>query len=308
MDPDAQGIADLVYHAIQRATQTTDRALQQAEHRIGMSDLGHCREYARRMITQEPFTDERDKTAAFLGTVIGIGTESALAVEHPDWLFQTEVVTTLPSGLAILGHPDIIDPKANRLIDLKTKDGLELARREGPTGQQQFQRHGYALGAVQAGLLDPEGLTVANVYIDRSGAETVPHVDVEPWQPDIGEQIDDWLEDVLYAVKTGEQASRDKPRDWCERWCEFYTGCRLGDTDVTGVIEDEHAIAAIDMYLEGMGMERDGKRLKDQAKSALVGVAGSTGSHILRWVDIGPSEIPATTRRGYSKIDLRKAP
>lgn len=301
----ADRIADLWVEAIQEATTSTERALQQADFRLGMSDLGHCHEYARRMIKQEPFSDERDKTAAFLGSVIGEGVESALHRKHPDWLFQQEIVTTLPSGLRIPGHPDVIDPTTPLVADNKTKDGFEVIKKMGHTQQQRFQKHGYAAGCIQAGLVPEEGLMVANVYIDRSGSEIRPYVIAEPYDPGVLEEIDAWIEDVLYAVRNDEESSRDMPRDWCERFCEYFSSCRLYDTDVTGLLEAPDVLSAIEVYEEGKALEKEGKKKKDQAKTVLEGVVGHTPTHTLRWIEIGATTIPETHRAGYARLDLR---
>lgn len=303
----AESLALLVNRAIQTASNSTDRSEQQQSYVLGMSDLGHCREYARRMIEQIPFTDERDKTPAFIGSILGGAIEAAIARVDPNsgWVFQDEVITTLPSGVRIMGHPDMYNQHV--VGDLKSKDGTEVARKMDPTQQQYFQKHGYGLGLVQAGKCDPDGLMVANIYYDRSGKEPIPYVHVEPWDPDIGHRIDMWLEDVFYAVRTNTEAERDMPRDWCERFCEHYSGCRLFDTDVTGLIQAPDTLAAIALYEEGRDLERDGKRKKEQARDALLDVqSGSTGTHFIRWTDVAPTEVAGFTRAGHRKLDVRK--
>lgn len=304
-DGTADELADLFEQAIQHAAGNTARSAQQQDFRLGMSDLGHCREYARRMIVQEPYTDVRDKSAAFIGSVLGEAVEHALISLHPDagWVRQDEVVTTLPSGTQIVGHPDLY--KRDLVVDLKSKDGFEVVKRMGSTQQQHFQKHGYALGLVQEGKVDPAGLVVANVYIDRSGKQPRPHVVAEPWDDQIGDKIDLWLEDVFYAVMHQEEAERDMPRDWCERWCEYFTGCRLYDTDVTGLLTAPDVLAAVQTYEEGKRLEREGARLKAEAKPHLEGVAGSTGTHMVRWTQIEAATIAASTRAAYKRLDIR---
>lgn len=302
---DSDGLSALFYDAAQKASNSTERSQQAAEHYLGVSDIGHCREYARRTIIQEPYSDERDKTAAFIGTILGAGYEAALRAEHPDWLFQHEVLVSLPSGTKVMGHPDVVATDIDVLIDLKSKDGLEVVKKEGPTTQQWFQTHGYASACIEQGLLT-ENCQVALVYYDRSGATPEPHTVMAPYDPDVLVQMDMWLEDVFYAVRQGEEAARDKPRDWCERWCERYSACRLYDTDVTGLLEATDTLAAIATYAEGHELERTGKRMKDESKAVLRGVSGHSATHTVRWVEIGPTEIAATTRAGYSRLDLRK--
>lgn len=88
--------------------------------------------------------------------------------------------------------------------------------------------------------------------------------------------------------------------------CAFYTECRGGLTpDVEGLIEDEPTLTAIDMYNQGKAMERDGKKLADQAKKQLVGIQGSTGDLIVYWTHVGEATLPASTRRGYDRLNIR---
>jgi hypothetical protein len=64
-------------------------------------------------------------------------------------------------------------------------------------------------------------------------------------------------------------------------------------------------IASIDMYREGLKLERQAKRLKDQAKAGLTGVSGSTGKFTLRWVHVNESEVHFT-RNAYERLDIRE--
>ena len=95
------------------------------------------------------------------------------------------------------------------------------------------------------------------------------------------------------------------PRDWCYSFCPFATSCRGGDTDVTGLIEDEQIVTAIDLYKDALNREKIAKKDKEDAKAELLGTAGRTKDWVLRWVHIGESEIKAGTRRAYDKIDIR---
>jgi hypothetical protein len=94
----------------------------------------------------------------------------------------------------------------------------------------------------------------------------------------------------------------------CEKICEFFTACRgsLPDSHDPALIEDPDLISAVEMYVEGGELEKTAKRLKDEAKAMLVGVNGSTKTHQVRWTEVGPSEVKASYRDGYTKIDIRK--
>src|SRR5690349_373017 len=82
--------ADAYYEAIQNAANGTARSAQAQDHRMGVSNLGHCRQYAKLLIEQTPFSDTRDKTAAFFGTVAGDAIEAQLFKDHPEWLIEDE--------------------------------------------------------------------------------------------------------------------------------------------------------------------------------------------------------------------------
>lgn len=275
----------------------------------------NCREYARRMVKQMPFTDVRDKTAAFLGTVIGDAVERALAERHPGWVFQPELTFTLPSGGEILGHADIVIPWEARteefpqaVIDIKTRAELDSIRRYGASQQQAFQKAMYCSAAIDAGYLNPEEpIIVANMWIDRSGVEVTPYVLAEEYDPNTLLAVDAWVEDVKYAVIHDEEASRDKSREWCWSYCEHATGCRGNDTDAEGLIDDPEALAAVETYVEAGDLEREAKRMKNSAKIALRGVNGSTGSHTVRWVSIGETSYEVH-REASVRLDVRPVP
>jgi hypothetical protein len=83
--------AQAFYDAIQNASNGTERSKQQQDMFIGVSTLGHCKQYAALMMKQTPFSDERDKTAAFFGTVAGDAIEAQLKKDHPEWLIQEKL-------------------------------------------------------------------------------------------------------------------------------------------------------------------------------------------------------------------------
>jgi hypothetical protein len=205
----------------------------------------------------------------------------------------------------VQGHPDLIVD--NLVIDVKTARGLDIARRKGPSRQQQYQRHCYALGAWTAGLLKADSLDdvkVANVFIDRAAEQREFHVHMEPYNPQIVEEAAWWLDDVIYAYVNNEEARKEPPRELCEKACGFYATCRALDTDVEGLL-GEDAKVAVGLYNEGTALEREAKRLKIQAKAHLDGVTGSTGEYSVRWVHVNESEV-AFTRDAYERLDIRK--
>lgn len=347
MDDFDQASADEVYESIQDASNGTERSAQQQAFRLGASNIGHCQQAAVYMIKQTPPTDVRDKSAAFFGTVAGEAIEKQMKRRHPDWLFQQDLEFTIPSGGSLGSHPDIIRPadacvdveefEANAAArreaearieageegvvvpekvyvqgvdDLKSKDKLDVIRKYGPSKQQVFQLTIYASAAIDAGLLDPtKPIRLADVYFDRSGAQHEAYTFGWWYDPAVLLEIDDWIHDLKYATVNNSEASKDKPREWCWNWCEYATLCRGNDTDVEGLIEDPEILSAVDLYASGLDMERTGGKMKDIAKLSIpANLSGSTGTHNVRWVEIGPTVIKESTRAGYRKLSITPVP
>lgn len=289
------------------------RSMQADEGRLGPSDIGFCRQKAALMVKGIDATDSPPKWSAAVGTAIHNYVEAAIKKMFPDWILGSidnlTVTATLPSGAAISGHPDIVIPSTNTVLDIKTVDGFAWIKREGTSQNHKFQRHLYALGCLQAGLFDTsKPVYVGNAYFDRSGKEPEPLVIVEELDPMLTDQIDAWVTDVIYAVKNGEDASRDIPAAVCERICGHFTACRgaLENHDGGELIEDPELLAAVDMYTEARNMEKTAKQMKDEASSRLHGINGSTGSWQVRWVEVQPSRVESFEKQGYSRLDIRK--
>lgn len=287
----------------------TPRSQLSAQHQLGISDLGECHEAARLMLTEAEFTDDPDTWEAFVGTWVGAGVEQAVGKYHPNVQLGMEVKLTLPSGHVFTGHPDLVF--ARGVLDIKTTDGLTVPKKSGPSLQQQFQRHGYAAALVQAGEL-PEDCWVGNAWFDRSGRTARPHVDVEQYDPAWVDRIDEWVSDVVYAVRNDEEAMKDKPLEWCAACCPFYTGCRgedaLRNRETQGLIDDPITLSTIEAFLDARERKRAADKELDDCRRALADVAGYTGTHSIRWVNVGESDIPGFTRAAYSKLDVRKIP
>src|SRR5215475_9336423 len=237
MTDQERDLADQVYEAIQASATTSERSQQQAEFRLGISDLGFCSEKVRRMVAGIP-EPPTDKLPAFLGTAIGDHVERACLRVWPHAIRQATVRIIIQGEVnryTLTGHPDLVLPHGV-LIDCKTAHGLTVVQRTGPTQQQQFQRHLYALGAHQGHLFDEglelEEVQVANIWIDRSAGERRLHCHMEPYSPGVVAQAGFWIDDVVYAHLHGEEARKEPPREVCARVCGHYQDCRALDTDV----------------------------------------------------------------------------
>lgn len=303
--PDQVALA--VRQAIRAHTMGSTRSQQSAAKLIGISEIGGCRAYLARMILQLPFDEMDDiKWAAFCGTALGERLEMAVRETVPGVFTQVPLTATLPSGLKISGSADIV--KAGQGIwDFKSVNGLEMIRRNGPSFQQQAQANTYLLAAIQAGLVPEDGCWYL-VYVDRSGADDMPHVVAHTYDPDVTAIVSQRLEDVMYAVlRDLDSAQRDMPHDWCMKVCPFYSNCRGRDEhQVQGLIEAEEHRQAVKDYQEGKRLEKAGKALADEAKEMLLGVSGSTGETEVSWTVVPETTIPTYERSAYTRMTLRK--
>jgi len=315
MDDDEKQIAAALYGAMQDMSNYSARSLQAQAFQVGVSDLGFCSERTRRMLDQQ-VPEDTDMLAAWLGTAIGDHAEQAAIRLWPHGVRQSEVSVTLhgESGrdYVLTGHPDFILPDEGIVIDFKTDYGLGTVKRTGPSRQQQFQRNMYAKAAWQMGMfplaLRLQDIRVANVWIDRAGIDKELHVDMKPYDESIVEEATQWLDDMVYAYINGEEARKEPPREMCAVVCGFYRVCRAYDTDVEGLLTDTVALTGVQMYQEGLALEKQGKKLKDEAKQHLRGITGSTGEYMVRWTHINETVVPESHRAAYDKLDVRPIP
>lgn len=306
-------LANIISDALNDYENRSPRSQQATDGILGPSDIGFCRQKAVLVTRQVAPTDKTNKWPAMVGTALHNYIEFALAKTYPDWLFgsidHTRVTATLPSGAQISGHPDIVIPDRNTVLDIKTVDGFEWVKRNGVSDSHKYQRHLYALGCIQSGIFDEDKpVYVGNLYFDRSGKEQIPILHIEQFDSELSYEIDQWIQDVIYAVKTGEDSARDVAPAVCERICEFYTACRgnLPVGDGGDLIEDGLTLSAIEMYVEGRDLENQGKRMKKEASYALSGINGIGNGYQVRWTTINASKIDSYERPESIRLDVRK--
>lgn len=260
---------------------------------------------------------------------------------HPDIAIPARSGVTeeeaLANAAARLLDPDLPRVHVQGVWDLKSKDKLSVIKKYGPSRQQVFQLTGYAKALTETLLLmdpatgevtaDPEigvpmqdedgnetgemvldatsPIWLTDVYFDRSGAEQESYSFGWWYDENVLTEIDDWIHDLKYATVTGEEGSKDKPREWCWSYCEYATLCRGDDTDVEGLIEDAEVLAAVDLYGEGLAMEKEGTKKKAHAKLSIPEqLSGSTGTHNVRWIEINGTD----TRAGHRKLSITPVP
>lgn len=248
---------------------------------------------------------------AFHGTWLGEGIEYAVAQAFPEAVIQSEVTLTMKGQhgtYEVVGHPDILFTHG-LVLDVKSSNGLSVPTRTGMEDQgKMFQRHGYGWAAYENGRFD-EGVDwtdvkVGNVWVDRSADERRLLVKTEPLSLEVRTEMEDWLDDVVYAWQNKEEARKEPPREVCKKACGFYSTCRALDTDVTGLLTDPEVLVAVELGQQASRLTREANRLRKEAKSTLTGVVGSTGEYLVRWTDVPPTKIDAHERAGYSKLEI----
>jgi hypothetical protein len=305
-------IQSIIVDSLTQYMDQSARSIQSADGILGPSDIGFCRNKAALMTKGVAATDHPPKWAAAVGTAIHNYVEAAIKKANPDWLVgsidEVAVTATLPSGSEISGHPDIVVPSANAVLDIKTVDGFEWVKREGTSKQHKYQRHLYAMGLIQGGILsDAKPVLVGNIYFDRSGKNPTPLVIVEEMDPTLTDEVDSWIQDVIYAVKNNEDASRDIPAAVCERICSHFTACRGElETHEGEFIEDPELLSAVDMYVQARDLKKEAESMQKAAQAVLQGVNGSTGTYQVRWVDVQPTTVESFEKTGYRRMDIRK--
>jgi hypothetical protein len=305
--PTPETVSALVHAAVKGYDASRPRSIQAREGRIGPSDLGFCQQKALLTLKGVPYSDSRSIWPAVVGTAVGEFVEAAIKAMFPDWIVgsidEQDVTYTLLNGATITGRPDIIAPQFNAVLDLKTKDGLIKTRREGASRQWRYQRHAYVMGAVAAGLLDGDKpLYIGNIVLDRSGADEHPFVIIEEVDPTLDDEINAWVDDVIYARLHNQDAEREIAPAVCERICEFFTVCRgsLPVSDEVEVFTDPSTLLSIEMYVEGREIKNDGVALMDAGKVDLLGLNGIGAGHQVR-----TTFVPETrSRASYDKLEV----
>lgn len=244
---------------------------------LGVSSVGHCRRQASYVLAGVPPTDASDSTAALLGTMIHEGALAARKRANPDLLIEAELKIDLPNGLSLLGHADEIDPDEPSVTDLKTTGNIGYVRKHGASLQQRYQRHLYALGAIQAGLVETEGLLVRNLWLDRTGADPVPHVEQEPFSLEVVAEAAAWLGEARDAALSGSEAPCDKDYSFCRSYCQWFTRARgTEEPDAGREIADPELCTAAALHREASDEIKEWTAVKEGAAAALGEAEGRT--------------------------------
>jgi len=257
--------------------------------RLGPSEIGGCREYVRNVMIGTPMQDNGEvwPTAAVVGTLIGDHMEKVLA-ERMGALTEVSVTTTLPNGVKVSGHADIVLVDKNAVVDCKSKDRFATIRSEGPSLDNLVQVSTYTLGLVQAGVLKV-GATAHLMYVDRSGQEQTLEEVVLEWDTILSfvEKCVERLDDVLEAqehIDKGEvewaRDLRDKTPPFCysERvLCPFRDRCWAGsEWKPNEKIEDPEIIETVQKFVIARADQDAATQRRSELRERLIDVSGLT--------------------------------
>lgn len=279
-------------HADIRNDQTNSaRTQSKNEGQIGASDFV-CRERMRRIIVQAPETDKPDKWAAWVGTAVDAEFKRVRQAQRPSLIHDAEWPLTI-DGRTIVVHPDEVDPAEPSVTDLKSNNGLAVARAGLMGDANRIQRHLQYLAGYKAGVLPAEGI-VRNLIVDRSGKDGSHHVEQEPFDVTVAEQAAEFVREVHYAIDNGEEASKDWPRTMCRTMCPYFTSCRQPEiTDADEKLDPDTAVL-VDACGTAKVMVKEAEQLISELRDELDGVQGKTDTHEIFWVS-------KNTKNGPSK-------
>lgn len=309
MTPD--DIKTMVVNAIIDESMGSARTAQAEDYRLGASDLGQCRSFLWRFIRQDQRHEREDiPWPAFIGTALGDRLESALGEVSENIEAQRAVLTTFPSGITVPGHVDLFglayDDEPGWVLDFKAKDGTRMWVNGELDRSNVYQIATYHRALVQEGLISPEAPAYL-VFLDRSGKNPEPVVRQVDVTDDLIAEIDQWVADAIEGVLSHEEPPRDRPYTWCEVACPFFLDCRGSDETLADgrLIEAPEHLTALEQYVKGKALEKQGREMAEEAKDALVGVSGTGNGVVLSWTHVGGSEF-MTRRQPYDRMNVRK--
>lgn len=238
---------------------------QQAD--LGWSEVGGCRAYMGYRL-DGAFEEETDKWAALRGTAIDQVYGPVLAAGLGA-LYQAEVTYR-----GIPGHADLIHSLEDWVTDMKAPElGNAKAWQADVSAlwQKRVQNHGYAAGAIEAGLLT-EQCTVRLLIMPSGGTFGDWWVYEEPFNRDIADAGAERLADVRARQEAGASLQRDKPYQWCKDWCGFFALCRKPEDDgELDEITDPEIATAVARYGELLEITGPAEREKKALASLIRG-------------------------------------
>lgn len=243
---------------------------------LGVSELMGCRSAIGFRLMGAWESDVTDTWRAIVGTAMHDWLTETRKAALPHLLFD---VDTTYRGTP--GHPDEVDPKANRVAEWKfprLSTSLLWQGDDEAFLPKRAQAHAYAAGLIEAGVLPEEDCTVvvAVMPVDGSYADWWTHE--EPFDRRLADLGPNRRDEVQGMIDRDEPLPRDKPFAWCEEYCEFFTMCRgRGKAPESEPITDPESAAAVRMYGELLDEIRPLERRKKELAKEIRGMRGMVG-------------------------------
>lgn len=244
------------------------RSLQTA---VGWSEVGGCRAAIGFRLDGAFATDEPDSWAAQRGTAIHEYAGPILAKLFPGARLEMDT-----EYRGIPGHADLVEPDA--VTDLKSTnlansklwaDDHSLLR------PKRIQAHGYAAGLVDAGEL-PADCTVRLLVIPVDGTFADWWAYEEPFDRSLADEGANRLEWVRERMAAGEPLPKDKPVQFCEKWCSFYSLCREpSEARELAEITDPELAVAVAAYGEANARWSEADKAKKRLAPMIRGLRGT---------------------------------
>jgi hypothetical protein len=238
---------------------------------VGWSEVGGCRAALGYRLDGAWATDETDNWAAIRGTALHNHLEVILADED----VRTEVET---SYRGILGHADLVG--RDWIGDIKTKTlASSLVWQKDPSTMRQarIQLAGYTAGLVDAGEL-PGDATMRLVIVPADGSFADWWLWEEPFDRSLADEGAERLEDVRRRMAAGEPLPKDKPIQFCQSYCPFFSLCRAQDDPREAeIITDPELAAAVAAYGKANAVWSAADKEKKRLAPVIRGLRGTAG-------------------------------
>ncbi|HEU5032712.1 MAG TPA: hypothetical protein VFV01_47870 [Spirillospora sp.] len=236
---------------------------------VGWSDVGGCRAYLGFVLNGEWTTDDPDTWRAIVGTALHDYFARLRAGEG-----REHEVRTLFGGIP--GHADEVDDDSVTDFKFPTLAVAESWKRDADAllpKRQQVQ--GYAAGLVAAGRTIR---TVRIMVCPVDGGFEDWWCHEEPYDEQVANDAVEKLREVQALLDEGLSPPRDKPFDWCMRFCEFFAACRgdqLPNSDEP--ITDPELAAQVRLYGELADEIRPTEKLRKKIGAEIKGLRGRAG-------------------------------
>lgn len=279
--------------------------------RVTPSDAGAlCRRQVAFRLNAVPQTDQPDPvTVATVGSLLHIGIARIWEEYDQRHVMGTEVELgeggTMDTLRAVTSAREFRDTKT---VSRSKFDAWEDADGPGEGVWQQLAAYGgrYLRGAG----LDPDEVH-ATMAVDALCRETGRCATyTREWTKEAADAAEGTLRSVAALRGTDPldvPASRTGHGDWLCDACPWLTACMGPDQRPrVAALDEAQAVDAASEYVHWTRVARDAEAKAKAAKEVLRGAEGTIPGFVVQWTEVPPSEVAAFTRRGYTKLSVRR--